>query len=106
MIGANDLFRCQDTTADHCRGKDFGRALGQFGTNLKKILATIRGHYRGDLVVLTYYAVNYRDAGPTEQLNAVLAGQARRYQARVASGFAAFEPALLAKAVEAIADQA
>jgi hypothetical protein len=33
------------------------------------------------------------DAGQTEQLNAVIAAQARRHDARMASGFAAFEPA-------------
>jgi lysophospholipase L1-like esterase len=92
-IGANDLFRCQDTTRDHCTGADFGQALAHVKANLDTILATIREHYSKDLVVLTYYALNYGDAGQTEQLNAVLAVQARRYDARVASGFAAFAPA-------------
>jgi lysophospholipase L1-like esterase len=93
MIGADDMFRCQSTTADHCTGTDFDQALARVGANLGTILAAIREHYRGDLVVVTYYALNYGDAGQTERLNAVIAAQARRHDARIASGFAAFEPA-------------
>jgi lysophospholipase L1-like esterase len=92
-IGANDLFRCQNTTADHCTGSDFRRELAQVSANLDTILATLRAHYRGNLIMLTYYALDYRDPGQTEQLNAVLTAQARRYKARIASGFAAFAPA-------------
>jgi lysophospholipase L1-like esterase len=92
-IGANDLDLCVDKTADHCTGPDFGRALAEVGKNLDTILAALRDHYRGDLVVLTYYALNYDDAGPVGQLDAMLSAQAHRYKARIASGFAAFEPA-------------
>jgi lysophospholipase L1-like esterase len=97
-IGANDLFRCQSTTADHCAGADFQQALGQVGRNLDTILAALRHQagYHGNLVVLTYYALNYADpvnVRETDVLNQVLSGQGERYGARIASGFAAFQPA-------------
>jgi lysophospholipase L1-like esterase len=94
-IGANDLFRCQATTADHCTGPDFRQTLAQVGSNLDTILGALRNqaHYRGDLVVLTYYALTYRDPSQTEQLNDTLTRHGERYGARIASGFAAFQAA-------------
>jgi lysophospholipase L1-like esterase len=97
-IGANDLDLCLDTTPDHCAGPDFGHTLAQVGTNLDTILAALREQagYRGEIVVLTYYAVNYRDAAGVSQidaLNAVLSRQGERFGARIASGFAAFDAA-------------
>ena len=97
-IGANDMFRCQDITADNCTGADFGQALAGVTGNLDTILNALRNqaHYRHVIVVLTYYALDY-GAGPsvtqTEALNAALAGPAARYQARLADGFAAFRKA-------------
>jgi lysophospholipase L1-like esterase len=97
-IGANDLFRCQETTADHCAGPDFARALAGVTANLDTILSALRNQarYRHTLVVVTYYALNYGDAAsvtPVEALNAALAGPAARYGARLANGFAAFRAA-------------
>jgi lysophospholipase L1-like esterase len=97
-IGANDLFRCQETTADHCAGPDLGRALAGVTANLDTILSALRNQarYRHTLVVVTYYAPNYGDAAsvtPVEALNAALAGPAARYGARLADGFAAFRAA-------------
>jgi lysophospholipase L1-like esterase len=97
-IGANDLDLCRDTTPDRCTGPDFQRTLARVGANLDTILAALREQagYRGEIVVLTYYAVDYRDAAGVSQieaLNAVLAGQGERFGARIASGFAAFEAA-------------
>ena len=62
-IGANDMFRCQNTTADHCTGADFAQALASVTRNLDTILNALRNqaHYRHDLVVLTYYALNYQN---------------------------------------------
>jgi len=97
-IGANDLFRCEATTADHCAGPDLGRTLAGLTANLDTILSAVRNQaqYRHTLVVVTYYALNYGNAAsvtPVEALNAALAGPAARYGARLASGFAAFRAA-------------
>jgi lysophospholipase L1-like esterase len=97
-IGANDLFLCQETTADHCAGPDFARTLAGVTANLDTILSALRNQarYRHTLVVVTYYALNYGDAAsvtPVEALNAALAGPAARYGARLADGFAAFRAA-------------
>ncbi len=97
-IGADDMFLCQQTTADHCTGADFGRALASVTRNLDTILSALRNqaHYRHDLAILGYYALNYGDrtsVAQTEALNAALAGPATRYGARLASGFAAFRAA-------------
>jgi lysophospholipase L1-like esterase len=97
-IGANDLFRCEATTADHCAGPDLGRTLAGVTANLDTILSALRNQaqYRHTLVVVTYYALNYGDAAsvtPVEALNAALAGPAARYGARLANGFAAFRAA-------------
>jgi lysophospholipase L1-like esterase len=97
-IGANDLFRCEETTADHCAGPDLGRTLAGVTANLDTILSALRNQarYRHTLVVVTYYALNYGDAAsvtPVEALNAALAGPATRYGARLADGFAAFRAA-------------
>jgi lysophospholipase L1-like esterase len=97
-IGANDLFRCEATTADHCAGPDLGRTLAGVTANLDTILSAVRNQaqYRHTLVVVTYYALNYGNAAsvtPVEALNAALAGPAARYGARLANGFAAFRAA-------------
>jgi lysophospholipase L1-like esterase len=97
-IGANDLDLCQDAAPDGCTGPDFQRTLARVGANLDTILSALRGTagYRGEIVLVTYYAVNYRDAagvGQIEALNAVLSGAGERFGARIASGFAAFEAA-------------
>ena len=97
-IGANDLFRCQDTTADHCAGAELSRTVAEVTRNLGTILAALRdqAHYRRTLVVVTYYAENYGDPAsvtPIEALNAAMTGPAARHKALLADGFAAFRAA-------------
>jgi len=97
-IGANDLDLCRDTTPDQCTGTGFQQTLARAGSNLDAILAALRdtARYRGGLVVLTLYPVNYRDTTAVsriEALNAVLSQQGERFGARIASGFGAFEAA-------------
>lgn len=94
-IGANDLFRCQEVTADHCGGSDLGPTLAEVTSNLDIILGALRNqaHYQHTLVVLTYYAEKYDDpasTAPIEALNAAIAGPAARHSAVLADGFAAF----------------
>jgi len=97
-IGANDLFRCQEVTADHCGGPDLGATMAEVTSNLDTILGALRNqaHYQHTLVVLSYYAEKYDDpasTAPIEALNAAIAGPAARYGAVLASGFAAFRAA-------------
>ncbi|MGH3150046.1 MAG: SGNH/GDSL hydrolase family protein [Streptosporangiaceae bacterium] len=97
-IGANDLFRCQEITADHCGGPDLGPVMAEVTANLDTILGALRNqaHYQHTLVVLSYYAEKYDDpasTGPIEALNAAIAGPAARYGAVLADGFAAFRAA-------------
>ncbi|MGH3151681.1 MAG: SGNH/GDSL hydrolase family protein [Streptosporangiaceae bacterium] len=96
-IGGNDLFRCQEVTG-HCRGTVLSQTLAATTANLDLILAALRGQagYQGSLVVVEYYAVNYRDqlfVHQIEALNAALAGPAARYGATLADTFSAFRAA-------------
>src|ERR1700733_13395371 len=63
-IGANDLFRCQEVTADHCGGPDLGATMAEVTSNLDTILGALRNqaHYQHTLVVLSYYAEKYDDS--------------------------------------------
>lgn len=97
-IGINDVFLCQQTTADSCAGADFDRVLARISENLSAILSALRNraHYRHAVVILTYYALIYGDKAavtPTRELNAALTGPAARYHASIADGYAAFRTA-------------
>lgn len=97
-IGANDLFRCQELTADHCAGSDLGPILAGVTGNLDTILGALRhqARYQHTLVVVLYYADFYADPAsdaPMQALDAVIAESAVRYGARLADGFAAFRAA-------------
>ena len=97
-IGANDMFLCQNTTPDRCTGPDFQAALGQASRNLAKILAALRTQYRGDLVLVSYYSLDYRDPAQvtrTKAMDAALSQVTRRYHGEVADGFTAFRLASL-----------
>lgn len=97
-IGANDLFICQQTTADHCTGADFAVALGQISANLTAIFSALRNqaHYRHRLVTLAYYSLSYTDpvqiAG-AQALNNALVGPTLKFHGVVADGFTAFQDA-------------
>jgi hypothetical protein len=100
-IGANDLDLCLELTPDHCAGRDFSHLLSQVGANLDTILAALRdtAGYHGEVVVLTLYSVDYRNAAAVRQiqaLNAVLSRQGGLFGAQIASGFAAFKAAAAA----------
>jgi lysophospholipase L1-like esterase len=96
MIGANDLFICQKTTADRCTGSDFAVTVDRIEKNVDTILSTLRerAHYHHRLVLVDYYSLDYRDAATTtaiRQLNAALARSAEANHAIVADGFGAFQ---------------
>jgi lysophospholipase L1-like esterase len=103
QIGANDAFRCQDLTADHCSSPAEQQAV--FATvhrNVGTILTALRqqGHYRGRVVVVDYYALDYADqptAQATAALDATIDQAARAGGAHVVSGFRAFQPIAAAR---------
>lgn len=97
MIGANDGFLCQETTADHCVS-ELPSVLAKVGRNVATILSTIRSkaHYRGRLVLLTYYSLNYSDAtanGSSVALNSALTTAAKPYGVTIADGYGTFQQA-------------
>jgi lysophospholipase L1-like esterase len=97
-IGANDLFVCQATTADHCTGTDFAATVAHVSANVQRILHALRhrAHYRHRLVLLDYYSLDYRDpvaTGSIQALNAGLVRAAGTAHASVADGFGAFQRA-------------
>jgi lysophospholipase L1-like esterase len=95
QAGANDAFLCQHTTDDGCRS-EIGTVAQTVQNNLGRILAALRGDggYRGRIVVVTYYALDYAapEAGATQALDSAMAAAARAHGAAVASGFDAFRP--------------
>jgi lysophospholipase L1-like esterase len=93
QIGANDAFVCQQTTADRCSSPAEIEALGQtVQANLDRILTALREQYDGQIVVVTYYALNYSDAfgTATQLLGSGLAQVAAANGAEVADGYEAF----------------
>jgi len=101
-IGANDVFLCQETTADACASPaELQAVLKKIQVNLAIIYALIRdvARYHGPLVALTYYSLSYSDPAQvagTEELNAAIASVTEKFGGRVADGFAAFEGPSLA----------
>lgn len=96
MIGINDRFLCQKQTSDGC-ANEFQRVLTGVHRNITTILRGIRGTgYAGQVVLLTYYSMNYADnalTGHIAVLNNNIAQAARPFNVRVASGFDAFRSA-------------
>jgi lysophospholipase L1-like esterase len=97
MIGANDGFLCQETTADHC-ASELPAVLAKVGHNVATILSAIRAgaHYRGRIVLVSYYSLNYADpvaAGTSQALNSALTTAAAPYGVTVADGYGTFQQA-------------
>jgi lysophospholipase L1-like esterase len=62
MIGANDLFVCQETTADGCASTaEQQRVLHVIAKNVRTILSAIRtkAGYTGQLAIVNYYSLDY-----------------------------------------------
>lgn len=61
MLGANDLFLCQDTSGG-CDETEFGQVLATTGANLTATILALRGTgYSGPIVLVGYYALDYTD---------------------------------------------
>lgn len=97
MIGANDFLRCQETTADQCQSfSEQAPVAGEVTANIVKALKGIRNqaHYKGQIVVLDYYALTY--ANPvvvhnSQLVNGVENSAAKSFGVKFADGFGAFE---------------
>ena len=95
QIGANDAFICQQTTPTRCSDAADLQGLAQtVQANVGTILSTLRDEagYDGQIVVVTYYALNYTDAFgvATGALGGGLAQLAEANGAQVADGYEAF----------------
>ena len=96
MVGANDAFICQATTADKCVS-EVGTVAQTVGTNVGKLLTAVRqdAGYQGKILVVTYYALDYSDTSTAlgiQVLNSAISQSAQAAQATVVSGFDAFQP--------------
>jgi lysophospholipase L1-like esterase len=101
-IGANDVFVCQATTADHCTSTtELLGVANEIAANLTTIFHDLRvvAGYSGQIVALTYYSLSYSDPAAmagTQFLNSVIAGVTTAFGGIVADGFAAFQGPSLA----------
>jgi lysophospholipase L1-like esterase len=96
QVGANDAFLCQQTTADRCTSLPEVQNLGAtVQANLDRILKAVREHYDGQIVVVTYYALDYspQAAAATQALDSGIAQIAKANGADVADGYEAFRSA-------------
>jgi lysophospholipase L1-like esterase len=96
MVGANDLFICQKEKAGCTKASDQRAVFNQINTNVRKILSAIRNkaHYRGQLVVVRYYSLDYGSAfitGVVQALDSTLANAAQPSSAVMADGFGQFK---------------
>lgn len=106
QLGANDLFLCQagdDDDGDglpECTLEEFEAVLAATAANLQRTLLALRGtEYSGPIVLVGYYALDYRDPASVAISQASLgvlqaiAGSGAFGDVVVADGFAAFEQA-------------
>jgi hypothetical protein len=98
-IGANDLFLLVGSCAGSptCVIAGLPKLLATLSTNLTTIYSALLGAgFRGELVAVTYYATDYRDAASVavlSQVDATLAAVTRTFGGRVADGLEAFRAA-------------
>jgi lysophospholipase L1-like esterase len=97
MIGANDGFLCEETTADGC-ASELPATLAQVAANVRTILFDLRYHagYRGQIVIVNYYSLDYSSAAAnasSQGLNAAMDTAAKPFNVRIADGFGIFQKA-------------
>jgi lysophospholipase L1-like esterase len=99
MIGANDFFLCQETTADSCASTAEQNATAASVTkNIHTILSAIRNqaHYTGQLVMVNYYSLNYSSPAVNAQsqlLNTTQDAAAKPFGVKIADGYGEFQAA-------------
>lgn len=97
MIGANDFFRCEATTSDHCQSlNEQAQVVSAVAGNVRTILSTLRNKdkYKGQLVIVNYYSLNYANSLDNLQsgaINQAVDNAAAPYKVKVANGFAEWE---------------
>jgi lysophospholipase L1-like esterase len=93
MIGANDAFVCQETTADKCASASEQQAVAKTVThNIRHMLSAIRhkAHYAGQLAIVNYYSLDYSSPASNAQtmfLNKVQDSAAKPFHVEIADGF-------------------
>ena len=100
MIGANDLFRCEENTADEC-ASELPATLAAIGAHVSKILKILRrnARYAGQIVLVDYYSLDYTDPASnafSQTLNSALNAAGAPYGVELADGYGAFETAAAA----------
>ena len=97
MVGANDLFLCQTTTSDACLSQSEQDAtFARIRRNVRTIVSTIRrkAHYRGQLVLVRYYSLDYTSAfinGISRKLNSAVAAGGKGFHVTIADGYGQFK---------------
>jgi lysophospholipase L1-like esterase len=96
MIGANDLFLCQETTADHCASlTEQAAVIATVGKNVTTILSTIRNkaHYGGQIAIVSYYSIAPSQDATTAAGDAAIDAAAKPFHVVIADGFGEFQAA-------------
>ncbi|HQU26190.1 MAG TPA: SGNH/GDSL hydrolase family protein [Acidimicrobiales bacterium] len=99
MIGANDGFICQQTTADQCvSATELAPVLATVTAHVHTIVRALRltAHFTGQIVLVNYYATNYAnplDSAASAYLNKALDAGGAGFHVEVADGYGAFEQA-------------
>ena len=97
MIGANDLFACQETTTDGCLSSaEQAPVLARISRNVRTILRAVRREYAGEIAIVDYYSLNYGSAlvnSQSAELNRAVNSAARPFHVRIANAFASFRTA-------------
>jgi len=96
MIGANDLFLCQETTADHCASlTEQAAVIASVGKNVTTILSAIRNkaHYGGQIAIINYYAITASQSATTALGDSSIDAAAKPFHVVVADGLGEFATA-------------
>ncbi len=99
MIGANDFFLCVKMTSDACVSQsEYQPVFSALSRDVRTILSTIRkkARYRGQVVIVNYYSLNYASSLLTNIIaagNAALDGAAKPYNVQIANGYGQFQVA-------------
>ena len=95
-FGANDLFYCQATTKDGCGSTAEQQAvLTTVRNNIRTTLSAIRhkARYRGQIVIVNYYSLDYRSAfitGIVQALNQAQDSAGGPFGVLIANGYGQF----------------
>jgi lysophospholipase L1-like esterase len=99
MIGANDFFRCEETTKDFCQNSAEETPVATtLIKNIHTILSAIRNkaHYRRQILIVNYYSLDYSSAlinRNSQLLNQVQDTGAKPFHVKFADGYGEFAAA-------------